>query len=182
MANIHFKKATLAHKDTIFEWLEEPHMIEFWDNSQEHRQDIEIFMNGRVTPSPYFDGMNSYWVGLIDDEPYSLIMTHEEHEDTDPPDYFKPYLRMPGKTICLDFCIGNKTFLGKGMAAQTLIAFMDYYCKEIQEVARYLIDPFLNNPRAIHVYKKAGFEIVSEFTQEGGNFDQNKGFLMVKIV
>jgi hypothetical protein len=45
--NITFKKATLADKETIFSWLAEPHMMEFWDNSQEHKDDILNFMNGR---------------------------------------------------------------------------------------------------------------------------------------
>ncbi len=101
--NIRFEKASLKHKEVIFAWLEEPHIQEFWDNSAEHRQDIEIFMNGRVLPSSYFGGMNSYWVGLIDEEPYCLVMTHEENEATDPPEAYKPYLSQSGKTFGLDF-------------------------------------------------------------------------------
>lgn len=181
--NIYFEKAKLKHKAIIFEWLDEPHMQEFWDNCPEHRQDIEIFMGGRVVPSPYFGGMNSYWVGLVDDELYSMIMTHEEHTETDPPEYFKPYLLKPEEVCCLDFCIGNIKYLGKGLAAPTLKAFMDYFVKQIEpRIKRFLIDPFLNNPRAIHVYQKAGFDIVGEFTQEEGCFDQSKGVLMVTDV
>ena len=29
--NIHFEKANLTHKELIFNWLEEPHIKEFWD-------------------------------------------------------------------------------------------------------------------------------------------------------
>lgn len=43
--NIHFEKANLTHKETIFSWLEEPHIKEFWDNSKEHKEDILNFIN-----------------------------------------------------------------------------------------------------------------------------------------
>ncbi len=38
--NIHFEQANLTHKEIIFNWLEETHIKEFWDNSQEHQNDI----------------------------------------------------------------------------------------------------------------------------------------------
>ncbi len=183
MSHMTFEKVTSKHQKIIFEWLEEPHMKEFWDNSQAHKDDIVNFIEGRVTPSNYFGGMNSYWIGLLDSEPYAFILTHEENESTDPPEFFKPYLSKTGKTIGIDFGIGNKNFIGKGLAATTLIAFMDYFSTNIEpETDTFLIDPFMNNPRAIHVYQKAGFQIMCEFSQEGGYFDQNKGLLMVKKV
>lgn len=180
--NIHFKKATLDQKDTIFGWLDEPHMQEFWDNSPEHREDILNFMDGRVTPSSYHGGLFDYWVGSIDGKPYCLVMTHEEHAgDEQAPEPFKPYLSDPGETYSLDFGIGNPDFVGKGLAAPTLKAFMDFLAQDIDpRTKRFLIDPGTNNPRAVHVYQKAGFKIVSKFKQEGGYFDQGTGVLMFK--
>lgn len=179
--NIHFEKAGLQHQKILFEWLEEPHVKEFWDNSQAHKDDILTFMNGREKPSSYFGGIYSYWIGSLTGVPYCLVMTHEESESSHPPECYKPYLARDGKTFGLDFCIGNKNHLGKGLAAQTLTAFMDYFSEEIEpKVSTFLIDPFTNNPRAIHVYQKAGFQIQCEFRQEGGYFDQHKGVVMVK--
>lgn len=181
--HIRFEKASFALKKDIFAWLDEPHMQEFWDNSPEHREDIENFMGGRLTPSNYFDGMFDYWVGFVDDDPYCLIMTHEENLSTNPPLYLKPYITEPGELCCLDFGIGNVNYYAKGLAAPTLLAFMDYFVSQMApKTKRFLIDPSLNNPRAIHVYQKAGFKIISEFIQEGGYFDQNKGVVMVKDV
>ena len=179
--NIWFERAASKHKEAIFSWLNEPHMKEFWDNSPEHREDIEIFMEGRHTPSNYFKGMNSYWIGLIKDEPYCLVMTHEENEAADPPEAYKPHLSKKGKTIGLDFGIGNRAFVGKRLAAETLISFMNFFTKNIDPlVDTYIIDPNTNNPRAIHVYQKAGFQIVGEYMQESGYFDQKKSLVMVK--
>lgn len=158
-------------------------MIEFWDNSQGHRDDIVSFMKGRKSPSTYFGGSNDYWLGFKNDEAFAFIMTHPEHHETDPPDYYLPYLSKTGKTFGIDFGIGNPKFVGKGLAAKTLEAFMEFFVAEVEpETNTFLIDPFLHNPRAIRVYEKAGFKKVAEFTQEGGYFDGTKGVMMVKDV
>ena len=39
---ISFEKASIKHQDMIFKWLAEPHMQEFWDNSQEHKDDLQF--------------------------------------------------------------------------------------------------------------------------------------------
>ncbi|MBX9977871.1 MAG: acetyltransferase [Alphaproteobacteria bacterium] len=180
---ITFEKATKVHQAAIFDWLKKPHIKEFWDNSQKHKDDILNFMDGRKEPSPYFGGMNTYWIGRMNDIPYAFIISHEENKETNPPAYLTPYLSPSGKTICLDFCIGNVDFFCKGYAASTLTAFMDYFSQEIEPATDiFLIDPYLNNPRAIHVYEKAGFDIMNEFTQDGGYFDQTKGLIMIKRV
>ena len=54
--NIHFKKVTGAHLDTIFSWLSEPHVMEFWDNTEAHKNDIVNFSEGQKTPSYYAGG------------------------------------------------------------------------------------------------------------------------------
>lgn len=83
--NIRFEKVTLKHQKIIFEWLEEPHVQEFWNNSQAHKDDILNFIGGRKKPSSYANGHYAYWVGLIDEEPYSLIMTIQEHPGEERP-------------------------------------------------------------------------------------------------
>ena len=47
MPDLLFEKATLSHKDIIFEWLEKSHVKEFWDNSQATRDDVLSFLNGQ---------------------------------------------------------------------------------------------------------------------------------------
>ena len=110
MKKIQFEKASFKNEETIFSWLDEPHIKEFWDNSPEHRKDIRIFMDGRKESSTYFSGIFSYWIGIASNIPYSLIMTSEEKDEPGVPEHFRPYLSITGKTIGLDFCIGNKIF------------------------------------------------------------------------
>lgn len=179
---IHFKKATRAHQDIIFEWLDEPHMKEFWDNSEAHRQDILNFIQGRR--QTYFSGTTKYWIGYYGEQPYSFLLSDQllpEQEDL--LDLHKTWLSKDGHTISLDFGIGNKALLGKGLAAPTLEAFVAFYQATVDPKAdTFFIDPDENNPRARHVYEKAGFQKVGKFAPSKGYFTETKGMLMVKSI
>jgi len=183
MALIHFEKANLCHQNTIFQWLEEPHMKEFWDNSQEHKDDIRIFINGRVEKSPYFDGIFTYWVGSLDHEPFCFILTGEVAHDKDYPDAWNQNRSHTGTTVSIDFGIGNKDFLGKGFAAPALKTFTEFFKEKIDPATdTFFIDPNDNNLRAKHVYEKAGFKTVAELPSEGRyhTFSSDKTYLMIK--
>jgi RimJ/RimL family protein N-acetyltransferase len=174
--SIHFQKAALADKDLIFSWLAEPHVREFWDNSQEHHDDILSFLE----VSPY-KGIFTYWIGSIDSGPYCLLMTSTVAPEDDLPEVWKKNLSATGKTFSIDFAIGNKTFLGKRLAAPTLKAFMSFIQENVDAtVDLFIIDPAETNPRAKHVYEQAGFETVAEFVRDDGFFKDIKHFLMVK--
>jgi RimJ/RimL family protein N-acetyltransferase len=181
MSDIHFEKTTLAHKDIIFEWLDKPHVREFWDNSPEHRIDIETFMKGRQEATPYYNGIFTYWIGSIEDELYCLFMTSTVTSEDDLPEVWKNHLSKTGKTFSIDFMIGEEKFLGKGFAAPTLRAFT-YFIKDKVDSSMdtFIIDPAETNPRAKHVYAKAGFETVAEFVRDDGFFKDMRHFLMVK--
>ena len=86
-----------------------------------------------------------------------------------------------GHAISIDFGIGNKDYLGKGLATSTLKKFISYYQEQIDKEANtFFIDPSENNPRAKHVYEKAGFEYVGEFNPTEGAFIGVPHSLMVR--
>lgn len=180
LKDINFKKADITHVDIIFKWLAEPHMVEFWDNTQEHKDDILNFIHGRK--QAYFAGTTKYWLSYIQDEPYAFILSDVISPDEEGlPDLYKRNLSKNGITIALDFGIGNKKFLGQGLAVPTLGAFMQFYRESIDKSAdTFLIDPDENNPRAKHVYEKAGFKTVGEYDVTQGAFKGNMSYLMVK--
>ena len=74
MKQLSFRQACLAHKNTIFQWLSEPHVQEFRGNTQEHRNDIINFLNGRKTPSPYAGGKFIYWIAQEVHEPFDSTL------------------------------------------------------------------------------------------------------------
>lgn len=183
MKEITFEKATQKHKEIIFKWLAEPHMMEFWDNTQDHKDDILHFINGEK--QHYFYGTTKYWVANIDDDSYAFILTDEIKESQEGlSELLKQNLSKTGNTIGLDFGIGNKAFLGKGLAAPTLKAFVRFYQTNVDhEADTFFIDPDEHNPRAIHIYQKAGFNIVGkEEPATRGGFIGQRSFLMVQTL
>ena len=69
-----------------------------------------------------------------------------------------------GHTITLDFGIGNKNFLGKGLASSTLEAFIKFYHKHIDPLSdTFFIDPDENNRSIIsHLNSSSGAKLVIE--------------------
>lgn len=163
-----FEKVTSTNLDTIFGWLTEPHVMEFWDNTQAHKDDIVNFAEGRKTPSYYADGQYVYWIAYLEDEPFAMLMTIQEtHKEDIGPEKLKR-LSKTGNTYGLDYMIGNPKFFGKGYGSQTLSDFIDYFRECFDPKAdTFLIDPASDNVRAKHVYMKAGFKHVCDFMMEG---------------
>lgn len=182
MDKITFEKATLSHKDLIFSWLAEPHVQEFWDNTQAHKDDILNFMGGRVTPSTYCDGKMVYWIASNNEEPYAMLMTEQLNHSTPINQEKLDRLSKTGHSYGLDFMIGNKNYLGKGYGAKTLTEFVHFLRADIDQKAdTFLIDPASDNPRAKHVYEKAGFEHIADFIMDGDCSGAGKPhYLLVK--
>lgn len=59
----------------------------------------------------------------------------------------------------IDMWIGEPDFWDKGIGSRTLNLLVDYIFKN-QKAKKIIIDPHVNNPRAIRVYEKVGFKKV----------------------
>jgi len=177
-----FEKVTQSHIGVIFSWLEESHVKEFWDNSQAHKDDIINFINGRKEPSNYAGGNYTYWIGSIDNKPFCFIMTILEVAGEQRPMIKNDHLSKTGTTYSIDYMIGNSEYFGKGLGSQTLEEFTEFFKANIDQNAdTFFIDPDMNNPRARHVYEKAGFQYMGEFMMEGsGVFRGRKTHFLVK--
>ena len=165
---LHFEKVTAAHIHIILNWLCEPHIMNFWDNTQAHKDDIINFACGRATPSPYADGKYVYWIASFEHEPFAMIMTIQETHRDDIGKEKLSRLSKTGHTYGLDYMIGNLKFFGKGYGSTTLSEFINYFRQGVDSKAdTFLIDPDSSNPKAKHVYIKAGFKHVCDFIMEG---------------
>ncbi|MFA6303164.1 MAG: GNAT family N-acetyltransferase [Legionella sp.] len=163
-----FEKVNSTHKEIIFSWLAEPHIMASWDTSQGHKDDINNFIEGRVTPSSYANGKYVYWIAKENNQPFSMIMSIQESVDSNINDIKLANLSATGSSYSLDFMIGNKDYYGKGYGARTLSEFIDFFRKEFDPTAdTFLIDPAIDNLRAKHVYMKAGFKHVGDFIMIG---------------
>ncbi len=183
LQSITFEKINHHHESIIFEWLAEPHMQEFWDNSQEHKEDIINFINGRITPSNYFNGIFTYWVGMVDTNPFCFILTAEVNKNDELPKIWQDHISKTGATYSIDFGIGNTNYLGKKLASPTLKLFTEFFQEKIDPSSdTFFIDPAEHNPRAKHVYENAGFKMVGDFEMDIGVFKGEQTHLMVKTL
>lgn len=165
---IRFEKVTAAYLDTIFSWLIQPHVVEFWDNTQAHKDDIINFVQGRKTLSPYAAGSYVYWIAFFNNEPFAMLMTIQEMHTEDIGQEKLKRLSTTGHSYGLEYMIGSPGFLGKGYGAQTLSDFIDYFRECFDTKAdTFIIDPSNDNPRAKHVYMKAGFQHLCDFMMAG---------------
>lgn len=179
MRKLTFKPASQEDEKTIFAWLAEPHMIEFWDNSQDHKDDILNFIHGRK--QHYFSGTTQYYIGKVDGEPFAFILADKLEVDIASPIVPQAWMSDFGHTIALDFGIGHKAYLGQGLAAKTLEQFMAYYQMHIDNRAdTFFIDPDEDNPRAKHVYEQAGFKVHGQYRPKEGAFVEHTHFVMIK--
>jgi RimJ/RimL family protein N-acetyltransferase len=90
-------------------------------------------------------------------------------------DYMIPWLEPEGKTLTIDFAIGEEAFLGKGLSSETLKKFAE---DQEPSVSALLVDPEVKNEKAIHVYEKAGFIRVSTFIRGQGFFRGKPHYLL----
>ncbi len=166
--NIQFEKASARHIDTIFGWLAAPYIQEFWDNTQAHKDDILNFIGGRIQPSPYADGRYVYWIASDNGHPFAMFMTIQETPEGHINDVKLMHLSKTGHSYGIEYMIGDQAYFGKGYGAKTLSEFLVFFRREFDPKAdTFLIDPASDNPRAKHVYMKAGFEHVADFIMSG---------------
>ncbi|WP_316355147.1 GNAT family N-acetyltransferase [Candidatus Trichorickettsia mobilis] len=166
--NIHFGKANINHIDIIFDWLAEPFVQEFWDNTQEHKDDILNFVNGRKVLSNYCDGKYVYWIAACDGHPFAMLMTIQETAEDHKGGIKLNHLSKTGHTYGIDYMIGDKNYFGKGYGAKTLSKFLDFFRRDFDTSAdTFIIDPSSDNARAKHVYMKAGFLHIADFVMGG---------------
>ena len=168
-AKISFHKAGPADGDVLLGWLDQPHVREFWDLSDEGRANLPGYSQGT---KDVFD----YWVGEIDGSPFCQMMTTDARDGE--PRHLTPYLSPNGTTWTVDFMIGGPAHVGRGLAVPALAAFGKFARSVEPRLASLLIDPMATNTRAIHVYEKAGYRKVAEFAPPYGPFAGEPHILM----
>ena len=165
--NFTFRWADESDHERVHGWFAMPHVSEYWGDAGTNTQDFDDSMNG-------VSNLFNYWIGEQGDEPFCLMITTDAASGE--PEHLMPHLARAGDTWTLDVLIGPLEFMGRGLAVPMLQAFLNHIRQQNPSINAVLIDPEANNPRAIHVYEKAGFRKVSEFTPTEG---EHKGLLHI---
>lgn len=158
---ITFKPVKISDCSLLHEWLQLNHVRQFWDDGDRKLSQV-------VENYTKQDGTERY-IFYIDNIPAGYIQSY--HADVS--SQFMKQAKLT-QAIGLDMFIGNISYLHKGYASIVLGIFISNHCGFSKSI---IVDPAINNFKAIHVYKKIGFVKCTEF-YENGNLHQ----LMVKYL
>ena len=155
---MHFEKVTDAHKKIILNWFSKDHVKEFFygDGLKNTFLNLDLFCQGINNNGSY---TFHHWIAFNNGVPFAFIMTSPVDGPYDENDDYNKWYVDGTKTLTLDLLIGEKDFLGKGIAHLMIQQFiLDQYA----DADYFIIDPEAANTKAIHVYEKAGFKKVGE--------------------
>lgn len=155
---IRFEKVSAPYKPIILKWFKEPHVLEFFygDGLQNTLNNLDLYCQGINHNGRY--EFND-WIAFNEDVPFGFLITSIVEGPFDPEDDYNKWYVDGKKTCTLDLLIGEKDFLGKGLAHVMIQQFIrDHY----SDADYFIIDPEATNTKAIHVYEKVGFKKVGE--------------------
>jgi RimJ/RimL family protein N-acetyltransferase len=151
-----FRPITEADISVLMSWLNEPHVAEFWQESQ----DIEVFrekflfgLSGRGVAA-YIVELEGRAIGFIQSYEAALVGGG----------WWPGFSR---GIFGIDQFIGEKDLIGRGIGTELIKAFVETLFDD-PTVSEVIADPDPNNGRAIRAYEKAGFVKVREITTPGG--------------
>lgn len=144
---ISFEELTDAHLERLHEWLQSPHVKDFWDDGDRTLDQVKNHYKKTPKVKRYLFFIDNLAVGyiqsyLIDyqNEYYSFILNGKEN-------------------LGIDFFIGNMAFLNKKLAIPILSEFIKICCSTADRI---IVDPESHNHKAIHLYQKYGFTKIGE--------------------
>jgi RimJ/RimL family protein N-acetyltransferase len=143
---------TFAQRGLIHAWTNQGYVQEWLhgEGLQWTLNDLDQFSQG----SSFFQ----HWIAFDKEIPFAYLLTASAEYDSDDP--FCRWCTQGAKTISLDVIIGNPSYLGKKISHKLIQQFLLSKFSDVDEV---LIDPDVQNIRAIRAYQKAGFQPLGDF-------------------
>ncbi len=159
--HIGFSPVTADHYSLLSRWLNEPHMRQWWGDADEELGFIRDMVEGRDSTRPFLILLDGAPVGYIQ----QWFIGHHQNEEWTRD---HPWLaELPAETIGVDLSIGEPGLLSKGIGSRALKAFSEDRVAEGH--ATIIIDPDINNARAVRAYTKAGFSPVPHLAGRTGD-------------
>ncbi|MEN0001101.1 MAG: GNAT family N-acetyltransferase [Pseudomonadota bacterium] len=156
-----FQPVTHQDLQLLRAWMETPHWQEWWGEVDTEIGYIKDMIEGRDSTRPF--------VFVIDDVPTGYIQYWFLRDAKQPPwSSQSPWvLDFDDETIGVDLGIGEAAHLSIGIGSRVLRAFVAQRVKE--GFTKIIIDPDIENKRAIHAYEKAGFVRIREADEQDGS-------------
>lgn len=145
-----------SHIPLLLKWLKEPHVAEFWQETDDVTEFREKFLNKLP------EGGVSAFVIAVDSKPIGYIQYYEACKvgggwwpDAD------------NGTFGIDQFIGEPNMIGKGLGTEIIKRFVANIFL-LTKATNVITDPEPKNKRAIRAYEKAGFRAIGEIKTPDG--------------
>jgi len=149
------------HYPLLEQWLNAPHMREWWGEPEAELGYIRDMVEGRDTTRPFLILLAGEPVGYIQ---YWFIGHHQNEEWVGEHPWLK---ELPMDTIGVDLSIGVPEKLSQGIGSAALRAFVNKLIDEGRQTI--IIDPDPANMRAVRAYRKAGFRPIPHLEGRTGD-------------
>ncbi len=156
MAEIAFRPLKREDLQTVHEWLQRPHVREWWGARDTFEEVEERYL-------PRIEGREPVrmYVILIDDRPCGVIQTYRIE------DYPEYWPAISSDEAGIDLYIADPELLGRGLGPEIIRRFTDEVVFADPSVTACIADPELENRRSVRAFEKAGFERAGEFGRPG---------------
>ncbi|MGV2432610.1 MAG UNVERIFIED_CONTAM: acetyltransferase [Rickettsiaceae bacterium] len=156
---ISFSPLQIQDFPLLLRWLNSAHVKEWWDKIDWTKELIEAkylsYTKGYKTIAPGNNKSIHAFIICYDDRKIGYIQYYNRHDFLS--EYNYNIVDIPKSTAALDFYIGEKDFLGRGIGAKALKLFAEEYI--FPKFDNLLVDPDTTNKIAIKSYEKTGFHI-----------------------
>lgn len=154
--HITFKPFTADDVPTYFTWCDRPHVKDKWFRpGYEPKEAIGKKIGGTGDVVPF--------VILLDRLPIGYIQYYHLT-----PACWHALQDQPKGTVGFDIFIGEEDYIGKGIGTDVVKAFVQQL-SALPDVTKIIVDPFMDDKRAIRCYEKAGFVQVREAVDDKGS-------------
>ncbi|TAL58643.1 MAG: GNAT family N-acetyltransferase [Legionella sp.] len=137
-------------------WLDKPHVKEWWNDGLTHDEIKEKYGNriGDTIVVPF--------IVYLDDHPIGFIQYY--HADKVGDGWWPDEI---AGTMGIDQFIGEEAYINRGYGTQMIQEFIKMLLQN-PDIKKIITDVDHNNSRAIHCYKKVGFQLVKELMTPDG--------------
>lgn len=151
---ISFRLLTLEDLPLLHQWLNKPHVHQFYDKDKTNTMDD---INKRYAPKIKGEKPTDCYFALVDGHPFGYIQTYKVNDWPE----FGDHLWYDDYTASIDLYIGDEEYIGQGLGQKMISEFLKQVVfASDSDIKTCIIGPEPGNKRAIHVYKKVGFKPV----------------------
>ena len=160
---MNFLSLKTEHFPLLVAWLNTPHVAEWWSDgkvwdeatvAEKYSSYVDGYkVNEQGEKKPIFPFVIEYKGALIGYIQYYNVLDFERESGG------VNQQHLPTLCAALDFFIGDKAFLGKGLGTAILVQFLQEHI--FKNFNGCYVDPEKENSRALCTYEKAGFTVLA---------------------